>query len=71
MVKPKIIWTEGAKLQLKEIYFFYKSISLKVATNIKTKILNAPKSIIFDQQFQIDEIEPSYRRIIVDHYKLI
>jgi plasmid stabilization system protein ParE len=62
--KLKVIWTLTAKNQLKGIYNFYKNKSEKVAKNIKTEILSATKNIVFSEQFQQDEIEPSYRRII-------
>ena len=36
----KIIWTNKAKLQLKELYKFYKEKSPQGAKNIKNDILN-------------------------------
>ena len=43
MVKNKkysVIWSENAKLQLKEIYFYIKKDSEKSAKDVKNKILN-------------------------------
>ena len=67
----KIIWTNKAKLQLKELYKFYKKKSPQSAKNIKNDILKATKELVFSKQHQADEIEPSFRRIIVSHYKII
>ena len=67
----KVIWTNKAKQQLKEIYKFYKDISPQGAENVKNDILKAGKEIVFAKQFEQDEIEPNFRRIIVRHYKLI
>lgn len=71
MKRSKIIWTEQAKLTLKEIYIYYKDISVQVARTMKTEILNSPKRILFSKQYQVDEINPKYRRIIVRHYKVL
>lgn len=46
MVKNKnysVIWSENAKLQLKEIYFYIKKDSEKSAKEVKNKILNSIK----------------------------
>ena len=56
---------------MKEIYKFYKDISPQGAENVKNDILKAAKEIVFAKQFEQDEIEPNFRRIIVRHYKLI
>lgn len=61
----KIVWTNSAKDQLKTIFNYYKERSLQGANNVKDDILNAAKKINFSEQFQKDEIEPEYRRIIV------
>lgn len=71
MEKLKIVWTLTAKNQLKAIFDFYKLKSLVGAKNVKNDILNATKNIVFSKQYQQDEVEPDFRRIIVRHYKLI
>ena len=67
----KIIWTAKAKKQLKEIYNYYKEKSPQGAKNVKNDILKAAKELVFTRQYQQDDIEPEFRRIIVRHYKLI
>lgn len=71
MAKPKIVWSIEAKNTLKEIYDYYKGKSLQGAKNIRSDLLNAPKKIVFAKQYQEDEINPKYRRIVVRHYKVL
>jgi plasmid stabilization system protein ParE len=67
----KKIWTNTAKVQLKTIYQIYKLKSLQDAKSIKDEILQATKSLHFGGQYQKDEIEPEFRRIIVRHFKIL
>ena len=73
MVKKnfKINWSNESKVSVKEIYDFYKNKSLQGAKNVIKDIINSPKSIIYAEQFQIDDINPKYRRIIVRDYKVL
>ncbi|MEM9337166.1 MAG: type II toxin-antitoxin system RelE/ParE family toxin [Bacteroidota bacterium] len=71
MSKPIIVWSIAAKKSLKAIYDYHKNKSPQGAKNVRTDLLNAPKKIIFANQYQEDEINPKYRRIIVRHYKVL
>jgi len=73
MSKLKVIWSNRAKAQLKSIYDYikYKKKSPQGAANVRKDILQASKNIVFETQYQEDEIEPEYRRIVVRHYKLL
>lgn len=71
MGRLKVIWTNRAKEQLKTIYNQYKTITPQGAKNVKDDILKTAKELVFAKQYQQDEIEPEFRRIIVRHYKLI
>lgn len=71
MGRLKVIWTNKSKEQLKAIYNHYKTISPQGAKNVKNDILKTAKELVFAKQYQKDEIEPEFRRIIVRHYKLI
>jgi plasmid stabilization system protein ParE len=71
MENLKIIWTNTAKMQLKAIYEYYKIKSIQGAKTIKDEMLNTTKSIRFAEQYQRDEIEPEYRKIIVRDYKIL
>lgn len=68
-----VIWTNSAKLDLKLIYQYYKYVKKtpQGAKNVKDDILEAAKSVKFAEQFQKDDINPNYRRIVVRHFKLI
>jgi len=67
----KVVWTYTAKNQLQTIFNYYKEKSIQGANNIKNEILNSTKNIHFIDQYQKDEIEPEYRRIIVRDYKIL
>jgi plasmid stabilization system protein ParE len=71
MGELKKVWTNTAKAQLKTIYENYKIKSLQGAKIIKDEILQATKELHFAEQYQQDEMEPEFRRIIVRHYKLL
>jgi len=56
---------------LKLIYDYYKVHSVQGAKNVKSDLLNSPKKIFFSKQYQVDEINPKYRRIVVRDYKIL
>lgn len=65
MAKFKIIWTNQAKAEVKKIYDYYKEKSPQGAKNVRSDLLQSPKTIYFARQYQLDDINPEYRRIIV------
>jgi len=68
----KIFWTTQAKNDLKNIYEFWKKKSVQGAKNVRSDILKSPKTIYYAKQYQIDDINPNYRRIVVrTHYKVL
>ncbi|MEQ8243257.1 type II toxin-antitoxin system RelE/ParE family toxin [Fulvivirga sp.] len=71
MNKAKVVWTKQAKEALKDIYDYYKEKSLQGAKNVKEDLLKAPKSIYFSKQYQLDDINPKYRRIVVREFKIL
>lgn len=71
MCELKKVWINTARAQLKAIYENYKVKSLQGAKTIKDEMLQATKKLHFAEQYQQDEIEPDFRRIIVKHYKLL
>ena len=72
-MKPKlqIIWSKQAKESLKGIFDYYKDKSLQGAKNVRADLLKAPKKIVFAKQYQKDDINPKYYRIIVRDYKIL
>lgn len=72
MGKFKIIWTNQAKSEVKKIYGYFKEKSLQGAKNVRTDLLQSPKTIYFSKQYQVDDINPKYRRIVVrSRYKVL
>lgn len=71
MAKLKKVWTNTAKHQLKAIYQYYKLKSVQTANTVKNEIFQAINDLHFAEQYQQDDIEPEFRRIIVRHYKLL
>src|SRR5690554_5473611 len=71
MGKITIVWTLQAKNSLKAIHDYYKEKSSQGAKNVKNDLLQSPKTIAFARQYQIDEINPKYRRIIVRDFKVL
>jgi addiction module RelE/StbE family toxin len=71
MDKLKIIWSRQAKEALKSIYDYYKERSLQGARNVMADLLQSPKTVHFSKQYQVDDINPKYRRIVVRDYKVL
>ena len=67
----KIIWTDEAKADLKDIYEFIRKESLQGAKNVVFDIRNAPKSVCFPQQNEKEWYNNKYQRIIVRNYKVL
>jgi len=71
MGELKIIWSKQAQEAVKSIYDYHKDKSLQGAKNVKRDILQSPKNIRYSKQYQVDEINPKYRRIVVRDYKIL
>lgn len=72
MVKViKVEWTETAKKALKFAYNYHLDYSESSAESIVNEIIDTTDSIVFSKQYQVDEINPKYRRIIVRDYKVL
>lgn len=71
MEERTIVWTLQAKESLKSIYDYYREKSPKGARNVKNDLLQSPKTILYARQYQVDEINPKYRRIIVRDFKVL
>ncbi len=68
----RIVWTSQAKYDLRAIFEYWKSKSVQGAKNVIADILKSPKTIYYANQYQIDDINPKYRRIVVrDSYKVL
>lgn len=67
----KIVWTDEAKADLKNIYDFIKPKSPQGAKNVVSDIRNAPKSVRFPFQNEDELYNNKYFRIIIRHYKVL
>lgn len=67
----KIIWTDGAKEDLRDIFSFIKKKSLQGAKNVVSDIRNAPKSVRFPQQNEDERYNNNYKRLIRRSYKIL
>lgn len=67
----KIKWSDEAKSDVKNIYDFIKLKSVEAAKNLVTNIRNAPKSVVFENQYSADEFASQCRKIVVKNYKIL
>lgn len=72
----EIIWTEYASNSLKEIYHYYaKNVSVTIAINIKTGILNDTRVLKTDpmlgkREKLLSSLNYDYRYLISGNYKI-
>ena len=67
-----ISWSDRAKSDVKNIYFQLLNRNSKSSSQkIRDEIINAPSTIIFPEQFQLEEYHTECRRIIVRNYKIL
>lgn len=66
-----IVWTFEAENDLNTIYEFYLNASDVVALRIILEIITEVDKLVFYDEFQIDDINPNYRRIIIRHFKVL
>ncbi|SKB48230.1 Plasmid stabilization system protein ParE [Salegentibacter holothuriorum] len=73
MPKFNIIWSSTAKLELQKIhdYFKFEKKAPQAAKSIVRDILKATREITFPSQYQIEESNSKYRRIVIRNYKII
>ena len=67
-----VFWTSKSFEDISNIHHYLSNkISLETANKIIDEIYQAPNSITFVEQFQIDEYRNDCRRIIVRNYKIL
>jgi len=67
----KIIWTNEAKNDSKDIFDFIKKQSVQSAKNVISDIRNAPKSVRFLHQNEVEYYNEKYQKIIIRNYKIL
>ncbi len=70
MDRLKIVWLKTALNSLQSMCEFHKINSETSAKSIIREIFNAPDSIVFPYQYQIDPIYSNYKRVLVRDYKI-
>ncbi|MDT8411349.1 MAG: type II toxin-antitoxin system RelE/ParE family toxin [Vicingaceae bacterium] len=67
----KVEWTDTAKTALKNVFDFHAKYSEQSAKNIVNDIIDTADTIVFAHQYQVDDINPNYRRMVVRDYKIL
>lgn len=60
----EIIWTNEAKNDLKDIFDFIKKQSVQSAKNVISDIRNAPKSVRFLHQNEVEYYNENTKRLL-------
>ena len=67
----QVNWTLQASEALENIFEFYADKSIQGAINVVNEIIEKTNSIRYPDQYQMDEFNPAYRRLIVRDYKVL
>ena len=67
----RVDWTDQGKLALRLVYDFHLKQSELAAEIVVNDIIDAAESIVFVKQYQVDDINPKYRRIVIRGYKVL
>lgn len=72
MNSTQVIWSLDAEKDLKNIYLFCSKTDINYANKIILEILESPKNILFDNQYQEDEfLNLPYRRFFIKHWRIV
>ena len=53
------------------MFDFHAKFAEEAAINIVCDIIDAADAVVFSKQYQVDEINPNYRRIVIRDYKIL
>ena len=68
----QIVWSNIARLSLKDIWDFYAEKSTPAADKIIEEIISAAESLSYKDQYQVEELlGEEFRRAVVRHFKVI
>lgn len=68
----QIIWSLDAEKDLKKVYQFCAKQDIEYANKIIVEIIESPKNVIFDNQYQEDEfLGLPYRRLFIKHWRIV
>lgn len=73
MVKSiQITWSTEAQKDLKRIYRFCSKVDVSYANRVIDEIIESPKDIVYNNQFQQDEfIGSPYHRYFVEYWRIV
>lgn len=66
----EVRWSLNAEKALEIIFDFYAPKSVNAAVNILSEIVTVAEGIEYTEQYQVDEIDSRYRRMVVSHFKI-
>jgi len=64
-------WAQKALDSLQTIYDFYAVKSVQAAERIVDEVFDTAESIVFVEQYQVDEYRRDCRRMICRHFKIL
>ncbi len=64
-------WTQKALDSLQAIHDFYAMKSAQAANRVVDDVFETAESIVFVEQYQIDEYRKDCRRMICRHFKIL
>lgn len=68
----KIIWGKKALKDLEAVHSFYEPKSKKAAENVVADILHTIENIVYEEQYQVDEmLGKPYRRMVAGNYRIV
>ena len=69
--KITILWSKRAGKSLENIFNYYFKLSEPSAERIRKDNLKTVATLRFVEQYQVDEINTEYRRMVIRHYKIV
>ncbi len=67
----EIRWSKQAQNDLKALYNYYKEKSPQSAEKIVQEIYDTVSTLLYSRQYQKDDINSHYRRMVCRHYKIL
>ena len=61
-----IVWTKQAKIDLKNIYKYWKKKTVRGAKNVASDILKSPKTVYYAKQYQVDDINRNTEELLLE-----
>ena len=69
--KVRVFWTKRASQCLERIYQYHLTFSQQGAATVREEILQTVSALQFTKQYQVDELNLNFRRMVVRNYKIM